>query len=477
MFNNNSFKLHKHRLKMRMSLWIGFILFGVLITIIFFLMLFTYIQVHFVQQSNNAMQDAAWDIVSEYGNDDFEETIAILARNNGYLIQIISEETGLPVLSYNRNGKISQPQVSIEIKDLFTRMDDSHGYCFYTIEDPSYQSNRSAQAIVLSVENGYRQVLVVSQSMLEMESLNRILIHRVGIVFGLTIALAFLIGLILASYFTRPFRHIIQTAATMEKGDYSAHFSEDSGPYEAVSLAQTLNKVSAEFNATEQMRRDFVANISHDMKTPLTVIKAYAEMLDAFSADIPQKRAEHLARIISETDNMTELINELLELSRLQSHSFSLHLSVFSLNNMVRMVFDRIKIMSFAEHATLHLEADRDYSVRADLTLLHRAVYNLVSNALKYSADSKDVVVRIDSTVTGQTRLSVIDHGIGISQEDLTQIWNRFYRSPNHGNEIRGNGIGLNIVKEIFEAHHCEYGAVSTLGEGSTFWFTLEKND
>ncbi|MCR5666470.1 MAG: HAMP domain-containing histidine kinase [Eubacterium sp.] len=464
----------KHRLKMRMGLWIGFILFGVLIAMIFFLMLFTYIQVHFVQQSNKAMQNAAWDIVSEYGNDDFEETIAILARNNGYLIQIISEKTEMPVLSYNSSGKISQPETSIEIKDLFTRMDECDGYCFYTLEDPSYQSNRSAQAILLSVEDGYRQVLVVSQSMLEMESLNRILIHRGGIVFGITIALALLIGLILASYFARPFRHMIHTAATMENGDYSAHFSEDLGPYEAVSLAQTLNKVSAEFNATEQMRRDFVANISHDMKTPLTVIKAYAEMLDAFSADIPEKRAEHLARIISETDNMTELINELLELSRLQSHSFTLHVSEFSLNNMVHMVFDRIKIMSFAEHAFLHLEADRDYLVHGDMTLLHRAVYNLVSNALKYSADSKNVIVKLDTTVTGRIRLSVIDHGIGISAEDLTQIWNRFYRSPSHGNEIRGNGIGLNIVKEIFEAHHCTYGVNSTLGEGSTFWFTLD---
>lgn len=548
-------KKQRLHIKMRTGLWIGFLGLGAGISVLFFSMLLTGFRTRYTQQSDRQLKKAAWEIVREYGDDNFENTLAVLSRSDGYTIQVISEKNHKVLTGYTGNGeKFMQADTEVT-KGVFSRLDQSDGYCFYRIRQTdsaasrrtnrsdtstaSQNTNRSdssttsrdtnrsdfstasrdtnrfnsstpsrdttqtaspsasagssanqdipdnpenntengtsqyAAAIVLANHNGYREILVISHGTAEIDGLMQLLYRRGYFVLAISMAVAFFIGLLLARFYAHPFANMDKEAQKMGQGKFDAHFREDDGPLEAVRLAKTLNQAEREFQENEQIRRDFIANISHDMKTPLTVIKAYAEMLDTFSADIPEKRSEHLNRILTETDHMTDLINELLELSSLQAGVIRLHYETYSLNAQVSAVLDRIRLKDYADNFDLKLYADRQYQIHADRQLIHRALYNLVSNAVKYSGNSREVYVTITSISGNHVRVQVIDHGIGIAPEDQPHIWERFYRSPDTGNQIRGNGIGLNIVAEIFRYHHFDYGVISTPGKGSIFWFTF----
>lgn len=459
-------------MQLRNGLWMGFLIFSGIAALLFWVLMYTYFEVYYRRAITDELQDVAWEISSRYGTENFEQAIALLTKSNNYFAQVISEENNQIILSYSKDGENKQPGNSEMIReDLFERLDDTDGYCFYYADDGSRGHQWAVEAIVLANIDGYRHVLVLGCSTIEIDMVKQMLYSRGGLSLTAVLALTFVFAFFLANFYARPFRHLNDAAKQMAKGKFDTPFIPE-GPVEAVQLAKTLNHAEKEFEATEQLRRDFVANISHDMKTPLTVIRAYAEMIEAFSGEIPEKRKEHVNKIINETDRLTDLINELMELSSLQSGTMQLHYEEFSMNAMAQSVISRMRIKDISQGFDIRLYADTVYIVRADRQLIHRAFYNLLNNAVKYSGESRIVEIRL-TPQNGQLLVQITDYGIGMSQQDLEHIWERFYRSPELGNTIRGNGIGLNIVSEIFRCHNIPYGVESRIGKGSTFWFII----
>lgn len=459
-------------MQLRNGLWIGFLIFSGIAALLFWIVLYTYFEVYYRREITDELRNVAWEISSQYGSENFEQAMALLTKSNNYFAQVISEDNHQIILSYSSDGEKDQIENSeIVREDLFERLDDTDGYCFYYVDDGDRDHQWAVEAIVLANIDGYRHVLVLSCSTIEIDMVKHMLYNRGGLSLAAVLVLTFIFAFFLANFYARPFRHLNDAAKKMATGKFDTPFIPE-GPVEAVQLAKTLNHAEKEFEATEQLRRDFIANISHDMKTPLTVIRAYAEMIEAFSGEIPEKRQEHVNRIIDETDRLTDLINELMELSSLQSGTMKLHYEEFSMNAMVQTVISRIRIKDISQGFDIKLYADTVYTVRADRQLIHRAFYNLLNNAVKYSGESKIVEIHL-SPQNGQLLVQIRDYGIGMSQEDLEHIWDRFYRSPELGNTIRGNGIGLNIVSEIFRCHNIPYGVESRKGKGSTFWFII----
>ena len=462
----------KNPWQMRNGLWVGFLFFSAIAALLFWVFLYMYFEVHYRKQVTDNLSKIAWEITEQYGSSNFEQSIAILAKTNHYFAQIISEKDHKVLLSYTNEGTPGEPQSSqIADETLFSRLDETDGYCFYYAGDSSSRSQWAVQAIVIANEGGYRHVLVLSCSTAEIDMVKHMLFNRGGISLAIVLALSAVFAFFFSNFYARPFRHLNDAAVLMAAGKFDTDFIQE-GPQEAVQLAKTLNQAEKEFRATEALRRDFIANISHDMKTPLTVIRAYAEMIDAFSGEIPKKRTEHVEKIIGETDRLTDLINELMDLSRLQSGTLQLHYETFSINGLIQTVISRIRIKDMAEGFHIYLCAQRDYTVRADRQLLLRAVYNLLHNAVKYSGSSKKIEINLIPQ-GHELLVQITDHGIGISAAEAPHIWDRFYRSPKLGSQIHGNGIGLNIVSEIFKNHHIPYGVESKAGRGSTFWFII----
>ena len=260
-----------------------------------------------------------------------------------------------------------------------------------------------------------------------------------------------------------------ESAKKLAKGNYDADFSGESFK-EMKELGETLNYAAKELSKTDNLRKDLLANISHDLRTPLTMITGYSEVM----RDIPGENSpENVQVIIDESKRLTELVNDLLDLSRLQSGTVELERTVFNITDTVRSTMYRYSALTKHEGIQVEFFADSDVSVMADRKRILQVVYNLINNALNYSGESK--IVHVRQTVNGEkVRISVTDYGEGIAEENLPQIWDRYYKVDKvHKRAMVGTGLGLSIVKEILENHGAEYGVISEIGKGSTFWFEL----
>lgn len=273
---------------------------------------------------------------------------------------------------------------------------------------------------------------------------------------------------------SEPIIRINKSARELPQGKFNAEI-EKHDYAEIKQLAGTLTSASKEIAKSDDLRRELMANISHDLRTPLTMIKAYAEMIRDLSGDNPEKRERHLKVIIDETDRLSSLVTDILDLSKLQAGVTEMHLENFNLSVRLSGVTSRFDIMKENDGIIIDLQTESDIIITADITKLEQVVYNLINNAVTYTGDDNTVFVRLFRKDGGIVRFEVEDHGEGISAENLPYIWDRYYkvseRNKTHKRAKMGSGIGLSIVKNVLEQHGFAYGAESSEGKGSTFWF------
>lgn len=300
-------------------------------------------------------------------------------------------------------------------------------------------------------------------------------------ILNIAISIALFISLILATVITyivsyrisKPIRNICLQANTLAKGNYDIIFN--GGSYdELIELAESLNKMRIELKKTSNLQRKLISNVSHDLRTPLTLIKSYAEMVRDLSYKNDEKRNKHLNVIIDETNRLTNLVNDILDLSKLQSNIDDLTISNFDLSKLIINVISRFDILVSKENFQFILNIEDDIIIDGDKTKIEQAIYNLISNAVNYAGDEKIIIINLSKKDT--IKFSVEDKGKGIDEEEIKDIWNRYYRSKdNHKRSTVGTGLGLSIVREIFEAHNFNYGVISKKNEGSTFYFEIKK--
>ncbi len=282
------------------------------------------------------------------------------------------------------------------------------------------------------------------------------------------------VSMFFANKITNPIININRHAKELPHGKFDARIDERDFN-EIKQLAETLDDASKEIAKSDDLRRELMANISHDLRTPLTMIKAYAEMIRDLSGDNPEKRERHLKVIIDETDRLSSLVNDILDLSKLQAGVTEMNMSVLNLSDELSGVISRFDILRDNDGIIIELQAEDGIVINADKTKLEQVVFNLINNAVTYTGNDNTVVVRLFRKEPGLMRFEVIDHGDGIAPENLPYIWDRYYRvserNKTHKRAKLGSGIGLSIVKSVLEQHGFAYGADSAVGQGSTFWF------
>ena len=292
-----------------------------------------------------------------------------------------------------------------------------------------------------------------------------ILISVLMAVLGAVLAFA------LSAYFARPLTKMSGEASRLAMGDYEVHF-DGGNCRETVQLSETLNRAAQELSSLDKMQKDLVANISHDLRTPLTMISGYSEMI----RDLPgEATPENMQVIIDETARLTSLVNDMLEVSRLQNGAIVLHPARFDLTEVLRETIDRYSRLREREGYDIRFEGtvDEPVYVNTDRERILQVVYNLVNNAVNYAGDDRQVIIR-QEVADGNVTISVIDHGIGIPEDKLPLVWERYYKVHDfHNRANMGTGLGLSIVKNILVLANARFGVQSTPGSGSRFWFTL----
>lgn len=323
-------------------------------------------------------------------------------------------------------------------------------------------------ARLLSVD-GQEYLMILDTQLTPVDAVvNTLEVQFVWIMLAL-LAAALLVAFLTSRMIARPLTNITEKAKSLAAGNYEPDFSGQ-GYREVQELAEALNFAAAEIGTTDRLQKELIANISHDLRTPLTMIKGYGEMM----RDIPGENSpENVQAIIDETTRLSELVSDLMDLSKLQSGIQKPNATLFDLTETVRDTMQRYDTLIRHEGYSIEFHAAGEAYVMADRTMILQVIYNLINNAVNYAGESKRVLV-IENVREDRVRLSVADDGEGIAPEKIPEIWDRYYRVDKvHKRAVMGTGLGLSIVKSILENHGATYGVDSAVGVGSVFWFEL----
>ena len=317
--------------------------------------------------------------------------------------------------------------------------------------------------------NNNYMLIITSQSSPVDSVVNTLRYQLVTVTFVLLFIGVF-IAIVAARKISKPITDTTKSALKLANKDYDVQFNS-TGYLEVTELNNTLNYAATELKKVDSLQRELIANISHDLRTPLTMITGYGEVM----RDLPgENTPENIQIIIDEANRLNMLVTDLLDISKLQSGATEINREVFSITTLIKEMFQRYNKLKEQEGYTLDFEYDEDIYVNADYSKISQVIYNLVNNAINYSRTDKHIIVR-QSRKDKNVLIEVIDHGEGIDQEHLENIWDRYYKvDKEHKSSVVGTGLGLSIVKNVLDRHNAHYGVKSVVGEGSNFWFELE---
>lgn len=274
---------------------------------------------------------------------------------------------------------------------------------------------------------------------------------------------------VMYSQIVKPITSLTKSARELAKGNYETEFKGE-GFDEIEELSSTLNYAKEELSKLDQYQKDIMANVSHDLRTPLTLITGYGEMLK----DFPEERTnENIQIIVDETKRLTTLVNDILLLTQIESNTIQLERENYSITDSINEIVYRVQKFVGELDIDMIFEYDDNILVNANETAINQVIYNFISNAINYIGEDKKVIIR--QVVEGDyAKISVIDHGIGIPEDQIKNIWYRYYKVKNHKRATIGSGLGLSIVRGILEKNQIEYGVESIVDVGSEFWFKIK---
>ena len=423
-------------------------------------------------------------ISNQLTRDDFESNVIQLARDNEFCVLIVSRRGEV---LYSVEGVldcvIHRALPPSGILDLVNKADNNGGTYLEKLDSMVYQSIIAIDTIrrfpppkissttsmlhVRRVAIGQENFYIILNSnivpvLATVETL-RIQLMYISIVL---IALALFLALFISKRIAKPIMSINESAKLLAKGDYNVGF-EAEGYKEIGELNDTLNTAAYELSRVENLRRELIANVSHDLRTPLTMITGFAEVI----RDLPgENTPENAQVIVEEANSLSRLVSDLLDISKLQSGTGNPEKTSFSLTKCIDEVVCRMNQLLGTKR--IEFIYDKEVYVVACHAQISQVIYNLITNAISYS--SEDILVR-QHVSSNKVKVEVVDYGLGIPDKDLPHIWDRYYRvDKEHKRSSYGTGIGLSIVREIMKQHEGTYGVLSRENEGSTFWIELE---
>lgn len=462
----NRFKLKKNSLNLKTLLYL--ILFS--LGIIAFLWIF---QVLFLQFSYEHYQikkmNALVNQIDTTSLNDLDNVLTTLAYQNDVCIEYESNYGTKVTYNTLQVGCGLDKNISSINKIKNSLKEKTSKKNAVKLIHPTYKSK--AYLYSINIDVGY---IFVYSSLEDIDSTSVILKGQLIYIMFLVLIFACFIAYFLSKKITKPIINITKKAREMGRGNYDVVFGEN-GTLEIDELARTLNNACSDMKKIDELRRDLLANVSHDLKTPLTMIKAYAEMVRDISYKDKEKRNKDLNIIIEETDRLNTLVNDLLDLSKLEANSEKLNITEYDLIEQIKTVLNRYDIVKETENYNFVLELPEIAMVYADQNKINQVIYNLMNNAINYTGKDKKVIIRVTEKKDSYL-VEIMDTGKGIKSADLPYIWDKYYKNEkNHKRNVVGTGIGLSIVRNILEMHKFPYGVHSKKNHGTTFYFEIVK--
>ena len=320
-------------------------------------------------------------------------------------------------------------------------------------------------------------LMIISYDNINLNNLVEEGVYRFNILGLIFTGIALILFLIYAIYYTQVVRYMIKTTAHYADGKFQERQTRRKFSDENQELANAIDYLAEKTEGLVDYQKTFVANVSHDFRSPLTSIRGYTVAMK--DGTIPyENQAKYLDIILFETDRLAGLTQNLLDLNEFDNNAIRLNLTDFNLCAMVKQSAATFESICASKKLKMRLIfSEKEIWVKADKQKIQQVLHNLIDNAIKFSNEDSKVEVTVTSR-EGTAYVSVRDYGIGIPKESLNQVWERFYKTDlSRGKDKKGTGLGLSITKQIINAHNEKIVVESTVGEGTEFTFTLRESE
>ncbi len=485
-----------------------FLLFGAIILIVLWVFQSFLLKPYYTSSKSRRVEQSAMRISqSIQQNKNIWTTIDNVASSNSLSVYVYDSGAGLMKMLYQCAYDVPANELMIEEHEIYSyyRSAKNNGGSYMVVDTNSVadmakrkldmlrrafsgatedsvnagvhlrtQSEVSSESMVcanvISREDGSERFLLITSSITPLSNTIEIMRGQLIWVSVVFIIMSVIFSLYASRRIAKPISKTNSSAKELAKKNYEVDFNAR-GYLEVEELNETLNYAKTELAATEKLQRELIANISHDLRTPLTMITGYGEVM----RDLPgENTPENIQIIIDEATRLSTLVNDLLDLSKLQSGALQAEKKRFCLTDSINEIFARYSKLIEQDGYNIIFDYKEYVYINADELRISQVIYNLVNNAVNHVGEDKTVIVT-QVVKGGKVRVEVTDHGEGIPADKLEYIWDRYYKvDKEHKRGVIGSGLGLSIVKSILDAHNAHYGVRSTPGKGSTFWFETE---
>lgn len=466
--------MKKSRITLTWKTFIYFVVFAGLIVSSFWLLEIYFLEGMYAKSKKDNCYDVAMqveNIIKDYDLNSFDldmadikSTVREIALENEMNLWLIQRDTdnGLYTIKY---GESLNP---VYIGNIWTTIKKSNLSENFTESNSQFNFSK-----IINLKDDSEVLLVLVARLVPVRYIANLWRNQFILISIIIVALTAIFAVVVARNITRPISSLNNAAKSLAKGKYDTKF-EAEGYLEIEELSDTLNYAVSELAKLDSYQKELIANVSHDLRTPLTLIAGYSEMMRDYPSEITQ---DNLQIIIDEANRLTTLVNAILDLSKLQSKTDITANEEINVTELIENIIKRNNELLTQTECTVKFEYNKDVYVFYEQSKLETIIYNFLSNAINYCGDDKTVIVR-QTLEKEYVKISFIDHGIGIAKEHINDIWNRYYKiNKNHDRKQEGTGIGLAIVKSVLDRYGAEYGVESEEGKGSEFWFKLKIMD
>jgi len=478
--------MKKNRISIKWKIFIYLIGFCVLLLGILWLFQIVLLEQFYKNIKMSQVEKEAANIIQYVKDGDWDSVEQSASDRGDLYVEIWSPDRGILANTENSRENISMTLNDTDKKQLLDKVNNSNDHIIerYTDNNPFEPGPLKMQreGIIFAAaltDSTYGEILLmVNANITPVNSTVETLRIQLSYISVIMLVLSVILALLIAKRVANPIMQINESAMELGKGNYKTTF-KGKGYREIMELSDTLTQAAGELGKTENLRRELIANVSHDLRTPLTLITGYSEMI----RDLPDENTpENMQVIIDESKRLTVLVNDMLDLSKIQSGSLAMHAARFNLTEAVRDIINRISRLCEQDAYDISFEYSEEAYVCADSDRMSQVIYNLLINAMNYTGEDKKVIVR-QIVRSDRALIQIIDTGKGIPKEELPHVWDRYYRVETNkkqtGNKpVAGTGLGLSIAKSVLDQHpDIQYGVISEEGQGCNFWFSIPLSD
>lgn len=459
--------MKKNSLKNKVWIYLSVFTISILVGILF-LQLFS-LNIYYEWSKISEIEKIANKVSNAYNSNNYNDILDELSFENDVCIEITEHNNIYYYTDSVSRGCLVNNSREINNKKLEFMLSDKYSITYRIIN-----SKFDNKTLIYGLKLDDDVYAFISASLKPTDSIVSILKKQLIFILIIVLIISFIVSYTISKKISKPIEKLTDTSKKLIKGKTDVMFKTDSDIEEIKELETTLNNMVEELSEIDIIRRELLANVSHDLKTPLTLMKANAEMVKDLTYENKEKREKNLNTIITEVDRLNLLVEDILDLTKMKSNVSELNKEEFNLNELIKSIVEKFCILCEKEGYNIKY-IGFDFNVFADKKKIEQVIYNLINNAINYTGKDKKVYVKMLKIKTG-VRVEVIDTGKGIDDKDIKYIWDKYYKVDKKYKRVTyGTGLGLSIVKNILLLHKFNYGVNSKNGNGTKFYFEIKK--